>query len=81
MKNLFKYPILLFLVFISFNDQENCNDFSLGIELIGSDNTPFEDWYVNPKYVDENTIKQLKTKDNQITPNLTAVTYTSNTNY
>ena len=27
----------------SFNDQENCNDFSLGIELIGSDNTPFED--------------------------------------
>ena len=31
------------------------------------DNTPFEDWYVNPKYVDENTIKQLKTKDNQIT--------------
>ena len=27
----------------SFNDQENCNDFSLGIELIGSDNTSFED--------------------------------------
>ncbi len=26
----------------SFNNQENCNDFSLGIELIGSDNTPFE---------------------------------------
>tara|TARA_B100001564_G_scaffold17387_1_gene13292 strand:+ start:152 stop:682 length:531 start_codon:yes stop_codon:yes gene_type:complete len=27
----------------SFENQENCNDFSLGIELIGSDNTPFED--------------------------------------
>ena len=27
----------------SFKNQENCNDFSLGIELIGSDNTPFED--------------------------------------
>ena len=27
----------------SFNNQENCNDFSLGIELIGSDNVPFED--------------------------------------
>ena len=27
----------------SFKSQENCNDFSLGIELIGSDNTPFED--------------------------------------
>ena len=27
----------------SFNSQENCNDFSLGIELIGSDNAPFED--------------------------------------
>ena len=27
----------------SFNNQENCNDFSLGIELIGSDNAPFED--------------------------------------
>ena len=32
-----------------------------------NDNTPFEDWYVNTKYVDKNTIKQLKTKDNQIT--------------
>ena len=43
-----------------------------GYELVISnvspdDNTPFEDWYLNPKYVDENTIKQLKTKDNQIT--------------
>ena len=27
----------------SFKNQENCNDFSLGVELIGSDNTPFED--------------------------------------
>ena len=27
----------------SFKSQDNCNDFSLGIELIGSDNTPFED--------------------------------------
>ena len=27
----------------SFKSQENCNDFSLGIELIGSDNSPFED--------------------------------------
>jgi AmpD protein len=27
----------------SFKSQENCNDFSLGIELIGSDNAPFED--------------------------------------
>ena len=27
----------------SFKNQENCNDFSLGIELIGSDNAPFED--------------------------------------
>ena len=27
----------------SFKSQENCNDFSLGIELIGSDNVPFED--------------------------------------
>jgi len=27
----------------SFKSQENCNDFSLGIELIGSDDTPFED--------------------------------------
>ena len=27
----------------SFNNQENCNDFSLGVELIGSDNSPFED--------------------------------------
>ena len=27
----------------SFESQENCNDFSLGIELIGSDNVPFED--------------------------------------
>ena len=27
----------------SFKNQDNCNDFSLGIELIGSDNTPFED--------------------------------------
>ena len=27
----------------SFENQENCNDFSLGIELICSDNTPFED--------------------------------------
>ena len=27
----------------SFRNQENCNDFSLGVELIGSDNTPFED--------------------------------------
>tara|TARA_A200000113_G_scaffold131674_1_gene118466 strand:- start:136 stop:666 length:531 start_codon:yes stop_codon:yes gene_type:complete len=26
----------------SFKSQENCNDFSLGIELIGSDNSPFE---------------------------------------
>jgi AmpD protein len=26
----------------SFKSQENCNDFSLGIELIGSDNAPFE---------------------------------------
>ena len=27
----------------SFKNQENCNDFSLGIELIGSDSVPFED--------------------------------------
>tara|TARA_Y100001936_G_C15904013_1_gene574868 strand:- start:259 stop:789 length:531 start_codon:yes stop_codon:yes gene_type:complete len=27
----------------SFKNQKNCNDFSLGVELIGSDNTPFED--------------------------------------
>ena len=27
----------------SFKNQKNCNDFSLGIELIGSDNTPFEE--------------------------------------
>ena len=27
----------------SFKSQDNCNDFSLGVELIGSDNTPFED--------------------------------------
>ena len=31
----------------SFKNQENCNDFSLGIELIGSDNTSFEDIQYN----------------------------------
>lgn len=32
------------------------------------ESTPFEDWYVNPKFVDINTIKSLESLDNEITP-------------
>lgn len=43
-----------------------------GYELVVSnvspdENSPYEDWYCNPKIVDKNTINQLKTKDSKVT--------------
>ena len=43
----------------TFNDEENCNDYSLGIELIGSDTTKFsKDQYYSLKWL-INTLKSF----------------------